>query len=122
MRGVVRGAPTVDLNRALPAPPLDIEYGVRKASHSEAYSTLESCGSIARSTAPDLSSRCNTRLQDFPPSLERKTPRSGLGEKGSPNAATYTRSGFDGSTRMRAIDMVFSSPTCCHVRPPSAER
>src|ERR1700736_4697210 len=46
--------PSVDWNSPLPAPPLESEYGVRKASHSEAYNTFELCGSITRSMAPDL--------------------------------------------------------------------
>ena len=52
-----------------------------------------SAGSMTRSTAPVCSSRKSTFSQVRPPSVVRKTPRSGLGPKGWPRAATYTRSG-----------------------------
>src|SRR4051812_35806271 len=74
--------PSVDLSRPLEAPPLTSSHGWRNACHSEAYSTRGFEGSIARSTAPVSLSRNSTFVQDLPPFVERKTPRSRLG----PNA------------------------------------
>src|SRR5450756_1508836 len=71
--------PSVLLNRPLPDPPLESECGVRKTSHMPAYRTSGFFWSMARSTAPVLSSRNSTRSQALPPSFDRKTPRSGFG-------------------------------------------
>src|SRR5205823_2728835 len=53
--------------------------------------------------APVESSTYNTLLQVLPPSVERNTPRIALGPKACPIAATYTTSGFAGSTRTAAM-------------------
>src|SRR5438874_768267 len=49
--------PSVLLNRPPPGPPLERECGVRDTSQRPAYSTSGLFGSMARSTAPILSSR-----------------------------------------------------------------
>src|SRR5512140_3944707 len=48
-------------------------------------------------------------------------PRSLVPVHRSPCAATYTRSGLRGCTRMLAICFVCSSPMCTHVRPASVD-
>src|ERR1035437_11178282 len=58
---------SVDLNNPLPAPPDTSFHGVRYACHTAAYKTLESDGSIERSTAPAESLTNRTFLQLFPP-------------------------------------------------------
>ena len=70
--------PSVDLNRPLPGPPLDIWYSTRYASHIAANITFGFVRSIATSTAPVLSSRNSTFFQVLPPSVVLKTPRSSL--------------------------------------------
>ena len=61
--------------------------GFRSARQVPAYRILGFSGFIARLTAPVLSLMKSTFSQFVPPSRERKTPRSGLGPKGWPNAA-----------------------------------
>src|SRR4051812_47194218 len=61
--------PSTDLNSPLPGPPLDIPHSTRYASHSAAYITFGSVGSMATSMAPVLSSRYRTRFHDLPPSV-----------------------------------------------------
>jgi hypothetical protein len=103
--------PSVVLNRPLPGPPLDSECGVRNTSHKPAYSTSGFRGSMLRSTAPVFSSRNSTRVQVLPASTVLNTPRSLFAPYGSPRAATYATSGFEGWTRMRPMAIVLSSPT-----------
>src|SRR5437763_9812981 len=88
--------PSVVLNIPLPFPPDESSQGVRPACHRPAYKTLGLFGSIARSTTPVESSLKRIFSHVFPPSCERKTPRSGLGAHTCPKAPTYTRSGFVG--------------------------
>src|SRR3954470_473753 len=80
--------PSVDLNRPLPGPPLDIWYSTRYASHSAARSTFGLWGSIAMSTPPVFASRNSVRRQVAPPSVLLKMPRSSLGTAYRPNDAT----------------------------------
>src|SRR3954451_21493350 len=68
--------PSVDLNRPLPGPPLDIEYSTRNASHIAANITSGLLRSMAMSTAPVLSSRNSTLRHVLPPSAVLNTPRS----------------------------------------------
>src|SRR5213076_2556067 len=68
--------PSVDLNRPLPGPPLDICHDTRYASHSAAYITFGLRRSMARSIAAVLLSRKRTFFQVFPPSVDLNTPRS----------------------------------------------
>ncbi len=86
--------PSTDFQRLLPGPPLSRLHGVRWACQNPAKSTRGFVASIARSTAPVLSSTNRTFCQVAPPSFERKTPRSAFGPNVWPSAATYTRSGF----------------------------
>src|SRR6266852_81523 len=71
--------PSADRYRPLPVPPLVRLHGVRFASQSAANRMLGFLGSMARSIAPVLSSLKRTFSQLFPPSRERKTPRSAFG-------------------------------------------
>src|SRR6266496_3832284 len=57
----------------------------------------------------------------FPPSLVRKTPRSGPQPNGLPIAATYAMSGFLGWTFNWPIWPISFRPTDCHVRPASVD-
>src|SRR6476646_7906925 len=113
--------PSVDLNRPLPGPPLDSECGVRETSQRPASSTSGLFGSIDTSTAPVLSSRNIILRHVLPPSTVLKPPRSGFGAYGSPSAATYRTSEFQGWTRILATVRVFSRPTCVHVFPASVD-
>src|ERR1022692_1590953 len=58
-------------------------------------------------------------FQVLPPSTDLKRPRSALGPKRCPMAATYTMLGFVESTTMRPIACVSSRPRWFHVLPPS---
>ncbi|PYQ68257.1 MAG: hypothetical protein DMF53_00510 [Acidobacteria bacterium] len=79
-------------------------------------------GSAARSTAPVLSSTNRTFSQLRPPSVLRNTPRSALGPKTCPWAATSTTSAFLGSIHRRPMWRLSASPRGSQVLPPSAER
>src|SRR5436853_3322703 len=70
--------PSVDLNRPLPGPPLDMPHSLRYASQSAAYITSGLLGSIEMSTPPVLSSRYSTLRHVLPPSVVLKMPRSSL--------------------------------------------
>src|SRR3954463_1521280 len=75
--------PSVDLYNPLPGP-FDGGYtfhGGRRVCHNDAYIVFESVGSKARSIAAVSLSLCRMGVQVFPPSVERKTPRSTLGPK-----------------------------------------
>src|SRR5882762_10966119 len=78
-------------------------------------------GSIARSTAPAESDRNRILSHVRPPSLERKTPRSGLGPNAWPSTATYTRSAFVGCTRIAPTCPALASPMWVHVFPASVD-
>ena len=101
--------------------PLISVHGFRSARHMAAYRIRGLFASIERSTAPVLSLMKRTFSQFSPPSLERKIPRSGLGPKGWPNTAAYTRSVSFGCTRTRAICPASGRPMCVHVRPASVD-
>ena len=109
--------PSVDLNRPLPGPPLDIVYSRRNASHSAAYMTFGFRASIEMSTPPVCSSRKSVRFQVLPPSVLLKTPRSSLGALMRPNAATKTMSGLVGWMRIFEMTGASAKPTCVHVFP-----
>src|SRR5450759_836303 len=113
--------PSIDLNKPLPGPPLDIEYSTRKASQSAANMTFGLCGSIAMSTAPVLLSRNSTLRQVLPPSVLLNTPRSSLGTLYLPKSATNTMSGFVGWMRIREIASDSLKPMCVHVLPASVD-
>src|SRR5215831_13407293 len=74
--------PSVDLNRPLPGPPLDIMFATRKASQSDVYITSGLLGSKTISMPPVLSSRNRILSHVFPPSLDRNMPRSTFGPAG----------------------------------------
>src|SRR4051812_35896451 len=114
--------PSMLFHSPLFPPPALNPHGKRWNLHIAAYRILALVGSMARSMAPVLSSTKSTFCHVLPPSRERNTPRVGLGPNAWPNAATYTRSGFRGSTRTAAMWRVSSSPRCVHVSPPSVER
>src|SRR5262245_23018301 len=80
--------PSTDFQRLPPGPPLSRLHGVRNACQKPAKSTRGFVESIARSTAPVLSSTKSTFCHVAPPSFDRKTPRSGLGPNVWPSAAT----------------------------------
>src|SRR6266849_2327635 len=114
--------PSVLFHNPLEPPPAENPHGKRCAFHSAAYSTRGFAGSRAKSMAPVASSTNSTFAHVLPPSLERNTPRVGFRPKAWPMAATYTTSGFVGSTRTTAMWRVSSRPRCRHVSPPSVER
>src|SRR4051812_30084875 len=98
-----------------------MSHGVRSTCHVEANITRVLLGSTDKSAAPVLSFTCRMFFQVLPPSCERKTPRSGFAPYGWPIAATYTRSGFFGSTHTLPIWLLSRSPTFCHVLPASVD-
>src|SRR6266478_6398763 len=102
---------SVDLYSPLPGPydsPLCPAF--RTAYHSVAYTTRGFPGSKHRSTAPVTLSLYKTFFQLRPPSVDRYTPRSSCGPKVWPKAATSTRSGLCGSTRIRPMCRVSTRP------------
>ena len=78
-------------------------------------------GSKATSLAPVFSSTNSTLFQLRPPSTVLKSPRSVLGPKMCPCAATSTMSGFVGWTWMREIWPACGRPTCVQVAPASVD-
>src|SRR4051812_42326794 len=80
--------PSVDLNKPLPGPPLDIWYSTRYASQRAANITFGVLRSIAISTAPVLSLRNSVLFHVLPPSALLKTPRSSLAAPYLPKEAT----------------------------------
>src|SRR5512135_3742992 len=77
---------------------------------------------MARSEQPVFASTKRTFSQVVPPSVVRKTPRSGLSFQRAPVAQTKTFFPFFGFTATRAIRSVFSRPSDSHVSPPSEVR
>ncbi len=71
--------------------------------------------------APVLSDTNNTFSQLAPPSVERYTPRSELGAKALPKAATKTTFGLLGWISTAPIWPTSSSPTRVHVFPASVD-
>src|SRR6266850_2261045 len=65
-------------------------HGGLRVCHRAARIVFELPGSNARSIAPVFSSWNRIFCQLFPPSLERKTPRSAFGPYACPSAATNT--------------------------------
>src|SRR2546428_1155816 len=114
--------PSLLFHSPLLPPPAEKPQGNRWLFHRAAYSTRGFVASRARSIAPVESSTYSTLLQLRPPSVDRNTPRVGLGPKACPIAATYTTSGLAGSTRTAAMWRVSASPRWRHVSPPSVER
>ena len=114
--------PSVLLNSPLPAPPLDIWYSLRYASHIAAYITSGLWRSIAMSIAAVRSSRKSTLRQVAPPSLLLYTPRSVFGALSLPKAATNTTCGLVGWMRIFEITLDDAKPTFVHVLPPSRLR
>src|SRR5215467_2032779 len=113
--------PSVDLNKPLPGPPLDMVYSFRYASHIAAKTTFGLCGSIETSTAPVLEPRSSTLRHVLPPSVVLYNPRSSLGTPYLPKSATNTMSGLVGWIRIFAMASEFLNPTCVHVLPPSVD-
>src|SRR6476660_2213348 len=113
--------PSVVFHSAEPGPPLLRKYGPRERSHDAAYKVFGSRGSIATSMKPALSLMNFESSHVFPPSVVLYKPRSAFGPHVAPTAATYTMFGFVGWTTIRPTCCVFSSPTDCQVRPPSAD-
>src|ERR1019366_7047517 len=68
-----------------------------------------------------FSSLKSTFFQLLPPSVERNTPRSALDAYRCPIAATNTTFGFFGSTAMRPMCCVSSSPMCDQLLPASVD-
>src|SRR3990172_454086 len=98
-----------------------IVHGFRWPRHIEAKTTFGLPGCSSRSAAPVESERYSTLRQVRPPSVERKTPRSTLGANGFPSAATKTRFGLVGCTRIVAICPTSRSPMKAQVRPASVD-
>src|SRR5262245_14512563 len=113
--------PSVDLNKPLPGPPLDIWYSTRYASHNAANITDGFLRSMVMSTAPVFALRNNFRCQVLPPSVDLKTPRSSLSAPYLPKDATNTMSGFVGWIRILEIACEPAKPTCVHVLPASVD-
>src|SRR6185436_14086673 len=92
--------PSVDLKMPPPGPFVGeyVYQGGRRVFHRPAYTTCGFVGSITTSTAPTFSSLYKTFCHVFPPSRERKTPRSGPAAYNFPIAATKTTSGLRGWT------------------------
>ena len=93
--------PSVDLNRPLPGPPLDICHSLRYASHSAAYMTFGLCGSIEMSTAPVLASA----IEHLAPRLAAvgalvDAALFAVGTPYFPKSATKTMFGFVGWMRI----------------------
>ncbi len=65
-------------------------HGFRSIRDIQAYTTLGLPGWSSRSIAPVLSDTNSVFFQVLPPSVVLKTPRSPLGLKMSPYAATQT--------------------------------
>ena len=76
---------------------------------------------MTRSVAPVSSSTLRTWLQESPPSVVLKTPRSGFAPKRWPLAATQATSASSGWAITRAIDCVSRSPTWVKVLPASSD-
>ena len=113
---------STDLYSPLPGP-YEVPFcpGFRMPCHSVAYTTRGFPGSKQRSIAAVTLSLYRTFFQLRPPSVDRKTPRSSFGPELWPIAATRTRSGFRGSTRILPIFRESPSPTCCQFSPPSTD-
>ena len=114
--------PSVDLNRPLPGPPLDIWYSTRYASHSAANITFGFLRSIATSTAPVLASRNSTFFHVLPPSvaLEHAALVAVLAVACRSRRRTRCRDWSDGcgSSRSRRSP---SKPMCVQVLPASVD-
>src|SRR5690242_21754700 len=76
VRSVQWSPPSVLLKIPPPGPPASMLHDVRDAFQNVAYSTFGFDGSITRSSAPTESPLKRIFCQLFPPSFERKTPRS----------------------------------------------
>ena len=100
--------PSVDLNRPLPGPPLDIWYSTRYASHSAANITFGFLRSIAMSTAPVLSSR-NEHLLPRLAAVGRLVDAALVARSVPylPKSATKTMSGLVGWMRIFEIASEF---------------
>src|SRR5437899_9419740 len=101
--------------------PLMIVQGLRSPRQRAAKISDGSAGFMASEMAPTRSLTNRTLRQVAPPSCERKTPRSGLGPKGEPSAATYTRLGSFGWTLTAPIWPASRSPAKDHVLPASVD-
>src|SRR5687767_15109620 len=98
-----------------------IVHGLRSARHIDANSTFGLPGWNSTSTAPVLSVTNSTFCHVRPPSFVRKTPRSALGLKGLPMAATNATFGSDGWTRTPPMCPDSRRPMCVHVFPASVD-
>src|SRR5215467_15406604 len=107
--------------KPLPGPPQSMPQGERRACQSEAKITFGLEGSSDRSMPPEFSSLYKTLVHVFPPSVVRKTPRSALGPKVWPKAATYAMSGFLGCTAILPIARVSRRPAKFQVLPASMD-
>src|SRR6516162_288663 len=78
--------PSIDLYNPLPGirndSPLRTSHGATRAAHNAANKISELPGSITISAAPVFSSLYKTFSNVFPPSSDRKTPRSAFGPYG----------------------------------------
>ena len=110
--------PSVDRKTPDSSEPEVAVQGFRSARHAEAKTMRGFDGLIAKSTAPVESEIARTWSHVSPPSVVRNTPRSGLGPKGSPSAATKAMSASCGWTLMSPIWPEFGSPMWVHESPP----
>src|SRR5271157_1288548 len=111
--------PSVVFHSAQPGPPPLYPHQVRRRWNDAAYRILGLPGSMATSVNPVSGSMYLDFFQVWPPSVDLYRPRSALGPKRCPPAATYTVLGSVESTTMRPIDCVSSRPRCVQWSPPS---
>src|SRR5437660_368779 len=98
-----------------------IVQGLRCPCHKQANTTLGLLGCNSKSAPPAVSEMYRIFFQLFPPSLLRNTPRSVFATNGFPSAATYTRSGFAGCTRIVEIWPTSRNPIKVQVLPASID-
>src|SRR5215207_2721837 len=96
---------SVLLYNALPAPPLDIDHGVRPDCQNATYSTSGFDGSNWKSIAPVESFANRMLLHVFPASVDIHTPSpwETLPRMHVSPPPTHTTSGFFGSTAIAPI-------------------
>src|SRR5437868_7943643 len=79
-------------------------------------------GSMINELTPVVWSTYKTFCQDLPPSMVRKTPRSGFGPQPCPMAPTKTMSELFGSITILEICPTSFNPMNRQLAPPSGER
>src|SRR5690242_2642263 len=119
--GVHVSPPSVDLYSREPEPVGMPPKLLRWRVYVDARMTRGFVGSNATSLAPVFSSTYNTFFHVRPPSVVLKSPRSGLGPRMLPCAATKTTSGFAASIAIRPMWRDSARPMRVHVFPASID-